>query len=144
MATNELEQDVLPGNKILEEYKELNKVEKGFRFIKSTEFSISSIFLKLPSRIEALMMIMTLCLMVYNFGEQHFRNALKFANDVIPDQTGKKTNTPTLRWIFRILNKVTVVYYYANNAIKNSVTNICKVCNQILNDPLASASGSLS
>lgn len=132
LATNELEQDVLPGNKILEEYKELNKVEKGFRFIKSTEFSISSIFLKLPSRIEALMMIMTLCLMVYNFGEQHFRNALKFANDVIPDQTGKKTNTPTLRWIFRILNKVTVVYYYANNALKNTVTNICKVCNQII------------
>jgi transposase len=48
LATNELEQDMLPSNKILEEYKELNKVEKGFRFIKSTEFSISSIFLKLP------------------------------------------------------------------------------------------------
>lgn len=132
LATNELETSILPSNQILEEYKELNKVEKGFRFIKSTEFSIASIFLKLPSRIEALMMIMTLCLMIYNFGEQHFRNALEFANDEILDQVGKKTNKPTLRWIFRILNKITIVYYYVNNTLQKTATNICNVCNKII------------
>ena len=38
---------------------------------------VDSIFLKSPRRIESLMMIMTLCLMIYNVGQYRLRSALK-------------------------------------------------------------------
>ena len=47
--------------------KELSKrlMERGFRFLKSLDFLTSSFFLKKPERIEALLMVMTTCLMIY-------------------------------------------------------------------------------
>lgn len=132
LATNELDQTILPSNSILQEYKELDKVEKGFKFIKSREFAISSVFLKTPARIEALMMVMTLCLMVYNFGEQAFRKSLSISNDTIPNQVGKETNRPTMRWVYRILNKITVAYVNIDGVIKGMVANVCAVCKKII------------
>jgi transposase len=38
------------------------RVERGFRFLKSPEFLSDALFLKKPERIEAMLMIMTLCL----------------------------------------------------------------------------------
>lgn len=43
---------------ILEDYKERQDVERGFRFLKDPWFMVDSVFLKLPRRIEALMMVM--------------------------------------------------------------------------------------
>lgn len=122
----------MPSDSILNNYKELDKVEKGFRFIKSKEFSISSIYLKTPARIEALMMVMTLCLMVYNFGEQAFRASLEASDDMIPDQVGKKTKKPTMRWVFRILNKVSIAYFDIDGRKKAVVANVCAVCKKII------------
>ena len=132
LATNELDQNILPSDSILNNYKELDKVEKGFRFIKSKEFSISSIYLKTPARIEALMMVMTLCLMVYNFGEQAFRTSLEASDDTIPDQVGKKTKKPTMRWVFRILNKISIAYFNIDGTKKAVVANVCAVCKKII------------
>jgi transposase len=53
----------------LSTYKEQQGVERGFRFIKDPLFHLSGVFLKKPERIDALMMVMTLCLMVYNAGQ---------------------------------------------------------------------------
>jgi transposase len=52
-------------------------VERGFRFIKSPEFLADSLYLKKPERIEALLFIMTLCLMVYASLEMKIRTSLK-------------------------------------------------------------------
>jgi transposase len=54
---------------MLSTYKKQQGVERGFRFIKDPLFHLSGIFLKKPERIDALMMVMTLCLMVYNAGQ---------------------------------------------------------------------------
>ena len=70
---------------------------------------VDSIFLKNPKRIEALMMIMTLCLMVYNVGEHQLRESLDAQNDTLPNQLGKQVKTPTFRWIFQLMEGISVV-----------------------------------
>ncbi|WP_108743197.1 IS1634 family transposase, partial [Salinivibrio costicola] len=65
LATNDTDSTDLTMAALLEHYKSQQKVERGFRFLKSPEFLTSSIFLKKPQRIEALLMIMTLSLLVY-------------------------------------------------------------------------------
>ena len=64
-------------DKMLSTYKEQQSVEKGFRFLKSPDFLTNSIFLKKPERIEALLMVMTTCLMIYASLEHQIRKKLK-------------------------------------------------------------------
>ena len=112
LATNELDEEIYKDEQILEEYKEQQKVEGGFRFLKDPWFMVDSIFLKLPRRIEALMVVMTLCLLVYNVGQYRLREQLKIQNTTLPNQLGKEVQNPTLRWIFQIMEGIDVVYFY--------------------------------
>ncbi len=73
LATNDLDKENFSNQKMLCEYKEQQNVEGGFRFIKDPWFMVDSIFLKSPKRIEALMMVMTLCLMIYNIAQYKLR-----------------------------------------------------------------------
>ena len=63
IATNDCESD-LSMQTLLNLYKSQQKVERGFRFLKSPEFLTSSLYLKKPERIEALLMVMTVSLLV--------------------------------------------------------------------------------
>jgi transposase len=56
LATNDLDVDGYKDEQILDEYKAQQAVESRFRFLKDPWFMVDSIFLKLPKRIEALMM----------------------------------------------------------------------------------------
>ena len=86
---------------LLEHYKSQQKVERGFRFLKSPEFLTSSIFLKKPQRIEALLMIMTLSLLVYASLEHKIRESLTKTEEFFPSMVKNKTTTkPTARWVF--------------------------------------------
>jgi len=98
LASNDLE---LEPQDILDVYKNQFVVERGFRFIKSPEFLADSLYLKKPERIEALLFIMTLCLMVYASLERKIRTSLKDENEFFIDQKGKATQTPTTRWVFQ-------------------------------------------
>ncbi|MCC5791462.1 MAG: IS1634 family transposase [Legionellaceae bacterium] len=69
LATNQLDTVILSDADILKQYKEQSSVEAGFKFIKNDSFELDSFYLKTPARIGALMMVMTLCLMVYNFAQ---------------------------------------------------------------------------
>jgi hypothetical protein len=60
----------------------------------------SSCDLKKPERIMALLMVMTVCLLVYAALESRLRTALKDHGATFPDQQGKPTPTPTARWVF--------------------------------------------
>ena len=77
LATNEFDVTKLPDADVLSEYKSQSGTEKSFKFIKDDTFEIDSVFLKNPGRISALMMIMTLCLMVYGVSEYDLRTAFK-------------------------------------------------------------------
>ncbi len=127
LATNELDSKKYKNEQILEEYKEQQNVEGGFRFLKDPWFMVDSIFLKLPSRIEALMMVMTLCLLVYNVGQYRFRESLKAQNITLPNQLGKEISNPTLKWVFQIMEGVGVVYFYnesLSHTIREVITNL--------------------
>jgi transposase len=109
LATNQLDSQQLTDAAVLSQYKEQANVEAGFKFIKDNAFELDSLFLKTPERIGALMMIMTLCLMVYNFAQYHLRQCLKDQDDVLPNQLGKPAQNPTLKWIAELMNVIAVV-----------------------------------
>ncbi len=109
LATNELNKTLLPDQNILSEYKSQSNIETGFGFLKSDEFCLNHIFLKNPNRIGALMMMMTLCLVVYNFAQFKLRETLENDDVVVPNQLGKPIKNPTLRWIFQLMCKISVV-----------------------------------
>ncbi len=127
LATNDLDAEGYKDEQILEEYKEQQSVERGFRFLKDPWFMVDSIFLKLPRRIEALMMIMTLTLLVYNVGQYRLRQQLKKEKSTLPNQLGKQTQAPTLRWIFQIMEGIGLVHFYNESfseIVREVMTNI--------------------
>ena len=74
---------------MFKEYKNQQCVERGFEFLKSTEFLASFLYLKSPKRIMALLMIMTICILVYAALEYRIRQELKKRNTIFPNQKGK-------------------------------------------------------
>ena len=127
LATNDLNKESFPDQQMLEEYKEQQSVEQGFRFLKDPWFMVDSIFLKSAKRIEALMMIMALCLMIYNLAQYRLREALKAKNETLPNQINKPIQNPTLRWIFQIMEGVSIVKFYEDTShvpIKVIIANL--------------------
>lgn len=70
---------------------------------------VDSVFLKSPKRIEALLMVMTLCLFVYNFSQFRLRSKLKALDESFPNQLGKKVQNPTAKWIYQLMDGVGMV-----------------------------------
>tara|TARA_B110000014_G_C20090590_1_gene570897 strand:- start:25 stop:1650 length:1626 start_codon:yes stop_codon:yes gene_type:complete len=99
LATNDLSEG-LTMEKMLSLYKSQQSVEKGFRFLKSPDFLTSSLYLKKPERIEALLMVMTCCLMVYAALEHKIRRELKAQSAYFPNLKYKPCQNPTARWVF--------------------------------------------
>ena len=104
LASNDIS---LSPEDILTNYKGQDKVEKGFKFLKGNTFIISQVYLKKKTRIEALVMIMVLCLMIYFIAEWKLRTRLEEEDETVPDQKKKPTKTPTMRWIFFLFQGVT-------------------------------------
>ncbi|QEP43011.1 IS1634 family transposase [Ectothiorhodospiraceae bacterium BW-2] len=100
IATNQLDSNELPNSKLLKIYKEQQKVERGFRFLKDPLFMATTFFVKSEERLMAITMIMTLCLMIYAALEHRIRQALSQFDEFFPDQVGGLTNKPTARWVF--------------------------------------------
>src|SRR5690242_11204076 len=58
----------------------------------------------------ALSLIMVLCLLVYRLAEQRLRLRLVETGQTIPDQLGKPTNRPTLRWVFQCFEGIELLH----------------------------------
>lgn len=106
LGTNVMDDATLTAQKMQSTYIEQQDVERGFRFIKSDEFHLDGVYLKLPSRIDALMMIMTLSLMVYNVTEYEMRETMAEQKETLPNQKNKQTSRPTLRWVFQMMQNI--------------------------------------
>jgi transposase len=100
LATNELDETQLSPQEVLSGYKGQVQAERGFRFLKDPSFLASSLYLKKPERIMALLMVMTVCLLVYAALEYRIRNALKDSDATFPNQKGHPIQHPTARWVF--------------------------------------------
>jgi transposase len=100
LATNELDDTQLAPQELLASYKGQSQAERGFRFLKDPQFFASSFYLKKPERIMALLMVMTVCLLVYAALEYRIRHALTAHQATFPNQKGKPVQNPTARWVF--------------------------------------------
>ncbi len=110
LATNELDDTLLPPQELFAGYKGQARAERGFRFLKDPQFLASSLYLKKPERIMALLMVMTVCLLVYAALEYRMRTALKEQEATFPDQKGKPTQHPTARWVFHYFVGMHLLY----------------------------------
>ena len=120
LSTNDLDPTFLI-REILSTYKAQQSVERGFRFLKSPDFLVSSLFLKKPERIEALLMVMTLCLLVYAAIEHKVRARLRENGEYFLNQKRKPAQNPTTRWIFFCFLGLHLIYV---NGKKREVTNL--------------------
>ena len=102
LATNELDESVLSDEGVLAAYKGQSVVERGFRFLKDPMFMASVFFVKRVERLMALLMMMTVCLLVYAALEYRIRNTLAEHQQSVRDQKGKPTLRPTARWVFEL------------------------------------------
>jgi len=119
VATNELDENRLSGRELLEGYKGQSKVERGFRFLKDPQFVASSLFLESERRIMALLMVMTLCLLVYSALQWRIRQGLKETGRSYPNQKGNPTQRPTARWVFQSFEGIHVLHVGEQQLILN-------------------------
>nr|WP_293365673.1 IS1634 family transposase [Microcoleus sp. CAWBG27] len=119
LATNILDTEELSNPEILSEYKAQQSNERGFRFIKDPLFFTSSVFVKKPERVEAIGMIMGLCLLVYNLAQRKLRQQLLATNEQVKNQVKKLTDRPTMRWIFQMFQAVHLVKINGEKQVSN-------------------------
>ena len=110
VASNQLDEKLLSNEDMLDHYTPgQQKVEHGFRFLKDPWFMANTLFLKSPERITVLMMIMTICLLVYAALEYRIRQSLQQHEQTFPTQTGTSTAKPTARWVFQFFAGIHVL-----------------------------------
>lgn len=108
-------------------------VERGFRFLKDPLFFAESLFLKKPERIMALIIVMGLALLIYALAERQLRMGLEKSNEKIPDQKGKLTSTPTIRWVFQTFEGIDILsVWVSGQPTLRQVLNLRPVHQQII------------
>jgi transposase len=133
IATNDLDDKRLSTQQMLTIYKSQSKsVERGFRFLKDPMFFADSLFLKKPSRIMALLMVMGLSLLVYALAEHHIRQALAERDETLPDQTGKTTQRPTARRVFQMMEGVDILIIDQDHIQQRLILNLTDLRKQIV------------
>jgi hypothetical protein len=102
-ATNELDEPRLSPQERLDGDKGQSQADRGLRCRNDPRFFASSLSLKKPERIMALLMVMTVCLFVDAALESRLRTALTAHEATVPEPTGKPSQHPTARWVFQYL-----------------------------------------
>lgn len=134
IATTELDDHKLSLDDMLAIYKQQSSsVERGFRFLKDPLFFADSLFLKKPSRIMALLMVMGLSLLVYALAEHQVRTQLLERDETLPDQTGKPTQKPTIRRVFQMMEGVDILIINQAGLTQRVLLNMTDVRWQIVN-----------
>jgi transposase len=121
LATNVLNLD---SETVLNHYKGQMLVEKGFRFLKDKSFRVAEVYLKSEKRIEALCMVMVLCLMIYSYTEMLLRKRLKEEDETVLNQKKKPTSNPTLKWIFFKFRQIKSCVISFKNLLHSSVQHL--------------------
>lgn len=127
LATNILDMTELESPDILRIYKQQQSSERGFRFIKDPLFFADSLFVKNPERVETMMMLMGLCLLVYNLGQRQLRSSLKTEKATVKNQLNKLTERPTLRWIFQCFQGIHFLITQGIQQIINLTDERCRI-----------------
>ena len=119
LATNVIDDQQLTNDEMVIKYKNQQAAERGFGFLKDPMFFTDSVFLKSPERIEALALVMGLCLLVYTLAQRQLRQALVAEDATVKNQLGKPTNQPTIRWIFQCFQAIHLLVIQGKQQITN-------------------------
>lgn len=96
IVTNDTERDWSMGE-LLSTYKRNSVIERNWRCCKNPKFFVDAIYLKSPSRIDALLWLMSLALLVYAAMEYKIRKVMKENNLEIPSIVrGRVEKQPTM------------------------------------------------
>jgi hypothetical protein len=114
LATNELDEHAWSPQALLEGDKGQTQAERGFRFLKEPLFLASSLSLKKPQRIMALLMVMTVWLLVYAALEYRIRQALRAHQATFPNQKGQPIQNPTARWVFQTVDALALLLAFGS------------------------------
>lgn len=117
LATNELDNEQLKVEDILKHYKSQSCVERSFRFLKDPAIVGSSLFVQKPERMTALLMIMTLCLLVYSALEYKTRTLLKREQLTFKNRNGKAIQNPSMKWVFECFEGIHLLYSTDNKPV---------------------------
>ncbi len=131
LGTN-IEAEALSDEEVLAAYKAQSQVEGGFRFLKDPLFFVSSLFVKRPSRIQGLLMVMTLALLVYSVAQRRLRQELARQNESLPNQINQPTQQPTLRWVFQLLEGIHRVRMIVQDQVHDLIEGLNEVQIKIL------------
>jgi transposase len=109
VATNVHDTSQLPDQELIQTDQQQHSVERGFSFLKDPLFLASSIYVKKPSRIVALSLVMALCLLVYRLAEHRLRDQFAATSQTVPNQLKQPTDRPTRRWMFQCFEDISLV-----------------------------------
>ena len=127
LATNQLDAEPYSAQLILTEYKQQQKVERGFRFLKDPLFFSSSVFVKKTQRVAALAFLMAVTLLIYTLAERKIRQTLEQAGETVFDQLNRPTIKPTLRWIMQTFQGIHFVVLNGIEQITNLTDERCRI-----------------
>jgi transposase len=131
LGTN-IEADSLSDEEVVAAYKAQSQVEGGFRFLKDPLFFVSSLFVKKPTRIQGLLMVMTLALLVYSVTQRRLRQELAGQKESLPNQINQPTQRPTLRWVFQLLEGIHRVRVIVQDQVHDLIEGLNEVQIKIL------------
>ncbi len=131
LGTN-IDASALSDAEVIAAYKAQSQVEGGFRFLKDPLFFVSSLFVKKPSRIQGLLVVMTLALLVYSVAQRRLRQALARQQESLPNQINQPTQRPTLRWVFQLLEGIHRVRVRVQGQMHDFIEGLNKVQIKIL------------
>ena len=77
-------------------------------------------------------MVMTLALLVYSIAQRIVRNQLQNLGETLPNQINQETSSPTLRWIFQIMEGIDFVVVDLKGKKQESVTGLTPLHEKIL------------
>lgn len=129
IATNDIEKNA---ESLINDYKGQGKVEKGFRFLKDDTFGASDVYLKSQKRVEALAMVMVLCLLVYSVLEWKLRKRLREEKMTVRNQVKKQVQNPTMKWVFYMFLSIAVIQLMVKGKTHTAITNMTEELEQIV------------
>jgi transposase len=108
-ATHELDEATLSPQEVRNGYTGQAHAERGVRCLKDPQFLAASLYLNKPERIMALLMVMTVCLLVYAAIAYRIRQARKDHHATFPNQKGQPVQNPPARWVFQYFGGIHVL-----------------------------------
>ena len=98
--------------------------EGCFKFIKDRRLNLHQVYLKKETRIEAMLMVMSIILLVNNLAQLKLRDFLVLNDEHLPDQRGQPSIKPTFQWAAYLMRHITKVTVRIGSKIYDEIRGI--------------------